>query len=144
MDLKLVKKFIALAKKEGVKSLSYEGEGEKISVELPYEGSEISVPVKKAITPSENKKEVKSIVDESLFEVTAPFVGTFYDSPSPEDKSFVSKGAKVSKGDTLCILEAMKIMNEIEAEISGEIIEICVENEEFVEYGQVIMRIKKS
>ena len=76
--------------------------------------------------------------------MTAPFVGTFYGSSSPGEPSFVSVGSKVSKGETVCILEAMKIMNEIEADESGEVIEICAENEEFVEYGQVLYRIKKS
>jgi acetyl-CoA carboxylase biotin carboxyl carrier protein len=69
-------------------------------------------------------------------------VGTFYSSPSPETSPYVKKGDRVRKGQVLCIVEAMKIMNEIESEFSGEIVEICVENENYVEYGQVLFRIK--
>jgi acetyl-CoA carboxylase biotin carboxyl carrier protein len=77
-----------------------------------------------------------------LIEVKSPMVGTFYRAPSPEAPSYVEIGSRVSKGQTLCILEAMKLMNELEAEVSGTIREICVENAEPVEYGQVLFRIE--
>jgi len=69
-------------------------------------------------------------------------VGTFYRSPAPEAPSYVEVGTRVSKGQTLCILEAMKLMNELEAEVSGTIREILAENSEPVEYGQVLFRIE--
>jgi acetyl-CoA carboxylase biotin carboxyl carrier protein len=75
-------------------------------------------------------------------DVKSPMVGTFYRSPSPEAPSYVEVGSHVNKGQTLCILEAMKLMNEMESEISGTIREICVENAEPVEYGQVLFRIE--
>jgi acetyl-CoA carboxylase biotin carboxyl carrier protein len=75
-------------------------------------------------------------------DVTSPMVGTFYRAPSPESPSFVETGATVSPGDTLCIIEAMKLMNELEAEVSGTIREILVENGEPVEYGQVLFRVE--
>lgn len=78
----------------------------------------------------------------NLVEVTSPMVGTFYRSPSPESPSYVEVGSRVAKGQTLCILEAMKLMNELEAEIPGIIREICVENAEPVEFGQVLFRIE--
>ncbi len=79
--------------------------------------------------------------DSSLAEVTSPMVGTFYRSPAPDAPSYVEAGDRVEKGQTLCILEAMKLMNELEAEVSGTIREICVENAEPVEFGQVLFRI---
>jgi acetyl-CoA carboxylase biotin carboxyl carrier protein len=74
-------------------------------------------------------------------EVTSPMVGTFYRAPAPDAPPYVEVGALVAKGQTLCILEAMKLMNELEAEVSGTIREICVENAEPVEFGQVLFRI---
>ncbi len=74
--------------------------------------------------------------------ITSPMVGTFYTSPSPDAKPFVTVGQTVNKGDKVCIIEAMKLMNEIEAEVSGKIIEICVQDGQPVEYGQVLMYIE--
>lgn len=74
--------------------------------------------------------------------VKSPMVGTFYESASPEEKPFVKVGDKVKKGDVLCIVEAMKLMNEIESEFDGEIVEICVKNEEILEYGKPLFKIK--
>ncbi|MBP3801705.1 MAG: acetyl-CoA carboxylase biotin carboxyl carrier protein [Clostridia bacterium] len=99
----------------------------------------ISVPVVQKETtnslvvtePTENFKVVKS-----------PMVGTFYASSAPDKDPFVKVGDKVKKGQVLCIVEAMKLMNEIESEFDGEIVEICVENEEVVEYGKPLFKIK--
>ncbi|WP_270940762.1 acetyl-CoA carboxylase biotin carboxyl carrier protein [Romboutsia lituseburensis] len=74
--------------------------------------------------------------------VSAPLMGTFYSSPNPDEGNFVKVGDIVKAGDTLCILEAMKLMNEINSNVSGEVIEILVENEELVEYGQPMFKIK--
>lgn len=74
--------------------------------------------------------------------VKSPMVGTFYESASPKEKPFVKVGDKVKKGDVLCIVEAMKLMNEIESEFDGEIVEICVKNEEILEYGKPLFKIK--
>ena len=76
-----------------------------------------------------------------LTDIVSPMVGTFYRSPAPDAPSYVDTGDKVSKGQTLCILEAMKLMNELEAEVAGTIREICVENGDAVEYGQVLFRV---
>lgn len=80
----------------------------------------------------------------NLVEITSPMVGTFYRSPAPDAPSYVDKGKKVSQGDTLCIIEAMKLMNELECEVSGTIVEILVENAQPVEYGQVLFRVDPS
>ncbi len=79
-----------------------------------------------------------------LTEVTAPIVGTFYAAASPDTPPFVKEGDKVQAGQVLCIIEAMKLMNEIEAEVSGTIAEILVRNEEAVEYGQALFTIDPS
>lgn len=76
------------------------------------------------------------------FEVTSPMVGTFYRSPAPDEPAFVNPGDQISSGQAVCIIEAMKLMNEIEAEVSGQVIEILLENGAPVEYGQILMRIK--
>ncbi len=77
-----------------------------------------------------------------LLEVTAPMVGTFYRAPAPEEPPFVDIGTRISVGQAVCILEAMKLMNELESEVNGEVIEILVENGTPVEFGQVLMRVK--
>jgi acetyl-CoA carboxylase biotin carboxyl carrier protein len=76
--------------------------------------------------------------------VKSPMVGTFYRSPAPDAPSYVDKGSRVSKGDTLCIIEAMKLMNELESEIDGTVVDVCVDNAVPVEYGQVLFRIDPS
>lgn len=78
----------------------------------------------------------------NLVEIRSPMVGTFYRAPSPEAPPYVEVGSRVTKGQTLCILEAMKLMNELESEVSGIVREILVENAEPVEYGQVLFRIE--
>jgi acetyl-CoA carboxylase biotin carboxyl carrier protein len=77
-----------------------------------------------------------------LVEITAPMVATFYRSPAPGEPVFVEPGTRISVGQTVCILEAMKLMNELEAEVSGEVVEILVENGTPVEFGQVLMRVR--
>ncbi len=79
-----------------------------------------------------------------LHEITSPMVGTFYRSPAPDEPPFVDTGDRIKPGQTVCIIEAMKLMNELEAEISGEIVEILVQNAEPVEFGQPLMRVRQS
>ncbi|MGF1491739.1 MAG: acetyl-CoA carboxylase biotin carboxyl carrier protein [Microcoleaceae cyanobacterium] len=85
-------------------------------------------------TPSSN--------DPKLIEVTSPMVGTFYRSPAPGEPTFVEVGDRIPVGQTVCIIEAMKLMNEIEAEVAGQVVEILIENGAPVEYGQALIRIK--
>lgn len=89
----------------------------------------------------EKKQEVSEILGTII---TSPMVGTFYESPSPDSESFVKLGDNVKQGETLCIIEAMKLMNEIESEVSGEIVEILVKDGEMVEYGTPLFKIKES
>ncbi len=81
---------------------------------------------------------------EGALDVTSPFVGTFYRSPTPDAPSFVEVGSVVRQGQTLCIIEAMKLMNEIEADCSGTIIEVFAQNGKSVEFGQKLFRIQKT
>lgn len=94
----------------------------------------------KPIAVQENKEMVK--VEENYKIVKSPMVGTFYEKPSPTAKKFVEVGDKVKKGDILCIIEAMKLMNEIESEYDGEIVEILVKDGEMVDYGKPLFKIK--
>lgn len=82
--------------------------------------------------------------DPSITYVTSPFVGTFYRAPSPEADNFTDVGASVKKGQTLCIIEAMKLMNEIESEATGTVVEILVDNGKSVEFGQKLFKLKKN
>ena len=77
-----------------------------------------------------------------LLEITAPMVGTFYRAPAPGEASFVEVGTRINIGQAVCILEAMKLMNELESEVGGEVVEILVDNGTPVEFGQVLMRVK--
>jgi acetyl-CoA carboxylase biotin carboxyl carrier protein len=79
---------------------------------------------------------------ENLHKITSPMVGTFYQSPSPEADIYVKVGSKVSKESIVCIVEAMKLFNEIEAEVNGEIVEILVKDGQLVEYGQPLFLVK--
>jgi len=79
-----------------------------------------------------------------LLDITSPMVGTFYRASAPGEDPFVEIGSSISVGQTICILEAMKLMNEIESEFNGEVVEVLVDNGTPVEFGQVLMRVKKS
>ncbi len=144
MDFKELEKFIAIAKEAGASELKYQNEDKKFGISFPVAGATpvtaqvMSAPVS---APAAATSSTPSANDGAV-EVTCPFVGTFYRSPSPEDAVYAKVGDRVTKGQVLCIVEAMKIMNEIESDISGEIVEICVENETYVEFGQVLFKVK--
>ncbi len=82
------------------------------------------------------------VSDDKAVEITSPMVGTFYRSPAPDEPPFVDAGDRVQIGQTVCIIEAMKLMNEIEAEVAGQVLEVLVENGQPVEYGQPLMRVQ--
>jgi len=84
----------------------------------------------------------EAVVEDLGKKIVSPMVGTFYHSPSPDKAAFVKVGDKVKKGQSVCIIEAMKLMNEIESEFDGEIVKILVENEQMVEYGQPLFVVK--
>ena len=100
----------------------------------------VDVPVQGESAPAAPPAAAGSRSD--LVDVTAPMVGTFYSAPAPGEAPFVEIGNRINAGQTICILEAMKLMNELEAEVSGEVVEILVDNGTPVEFGQVLMRVK--
>ena len=153
MDLRKIKKLMELLEESGISEIEVK-EGEE-SIKL----SRNTQAVQNIISPAETmqitntadstrdttvtdgqKDKSKELPDGDI--ITSPMVGTFYRSASPESKPFVEKGQKVSKGDTLCILEAMKMMNQVNAETGGTIIDILVDDAEPVEFGQPLFVIK--
>jgi len=84
----------------------------------------------------------EALVDEGLIEITSPIVGTFYAQPSPDSDLFVEVGSKVTENTVVCIIEAMKVMNEIKAEVAGTIAEVVASSGQAVEYGQVLFKVK--
>jgi acetyl-CoA carboxylase biotin carboxyl carrier protein len=105
------------------------------SVELPPSNSVVNPNISSELTVTSNAEKQKWL------EITSPMVGTFYRAPAPEEPPFVDVGDRIASGQTVCIIEAMKLMNELEAEISGKIVEILVQNGEPVEFGQTLMRV---
>ncbi len=97
-----------------------------------------------AAVPELKKEDISasSKEEETYNIVKSPMVGTFYSKPSPKAEAFVKVGDKVKKGDVICIVEAMKLMNEVESEFDGEVVEICCKDDEMVEYGQALIKIK--
>lgn len=101
-------------------------------------GAPISVPV---VQEEKEKSLVNVANSDNIKTIKSPMVGTFYASPSPDKEDFVKVGDIVKKGQVVCIIEAMKLMNEIESEFNGRIVEICVKNEDVVEYGTPLFKI---
>jgi len=152
MDIEDIKDLIKMLDQTSVNEVQVETAGIKVAIrkgitggqfsETPINTAAASAPApaaeKAAATEEEDKAEE---LPANLVEVTAPMVGTFYRAPSPDSPPYVEIGSTVKKGDTLCIIEAMKLMNEIEAECDGKIVDILVENAQPVEYGQVLFLI---
>jgi len=132
-----------------VAEFEHESEGVRIFVKrgTVIAPSQVTAPTSQAHVPPARGSQVQlaaPAVDENCIDVTSPFVGTFYRGPSPDTPSFVEVGAVVRAGQTLCIIEAMKLMNEIEAELAGTIVEIYAQNGKAVEFGQKLFRMKKA
>ena len=119
-------------------------DGIKISMAKTVQ-NDISVVTAERITPTvveiDSRKKEES-EDENLQIITSPMVGTFYSSDAPDKPAYVKVGDKIHKGQVVCIVEAMKLMNEIESEFDGEVVEVCAKNEEMVEYGAPLFKIK--
>ncbi len=146
MNLDTIKEIVKVAKEQGVAELEVEGKDFKVAVRFVSGTAQVMhhAPVvhqaPAAAAPVAAAPKVSA--DAGLHIIKSPFVGTFYGSPSPGKAVYVKIGDKVRAGQPLCVLEAMKIMNEIDADIAGEIVEICVENESLVEFGQPLFKIK--
>ena len=153
MDLSELKGIISLVQKSDLTELEIEFKDIKLRMTRPGAITpghdsvrEIVVqappPTPSGTTPPPSVSKGLDSADEDLAVFNSPMVGTFYRKPSPDDPSFVKVGDSVKKGDVLCIIEAMKVMNEIQSEITGEIVDILVEDGSSVEFGQTLFRIK--
>ncbi len=100
-----------------------------------------SIPSNSVTSQSSEVASPSNVEKQKWLEIIAPMVGTFYRAPAPEEPPFVDVGDRISTGQAVCIIEAMKLMNELEAEVSGQVVEILVQNGEPVEFGQVLMRV---
>ncbi|MBM5100799.1 acetyl-CoA carboxylase biotin carboxyl carrier protein [Vibrio parahaemolyticus] len=152
MDIRKIKKLIELVEESGIAELEI-SEGEE-SVRISRHGTAAPAPVHYAAAPVAAPSPVAAPVAEAPaaeapaaavpagHQVLSPMVGTFYRSPSPDAKSFVEVGQKVNAGDTLCIVEAMKMMNQIEADKSGVVTAILVEDGQPVEFDQPLVVIE--
>ena len=139
MNYEEIQKLIETMGNSKLDTLSIEfPDGVKINMKKREEGSSAVVNTKKEpeVTKTQEEK------DETIQCITSPMVGTFYTKASPKEKEFVKVGDVVKKGQVLCIIEAMKLMNEVESEYDGEIVEICSKNEEMVDFGKPLFKIK--
>ena len=109
----------------------------QVVTKQPTDREEMNIPVSEPVIA-----ETISEVETNLHKITSPMVGTFYHSPSPDMDPYVKVGSKVSNDSIVCIVEAMKLFNEIEAEVNGEIVEILVKNGQLVEFGQPLFLVK--
>ncbi len=144
VDFDLINKLIKVLEDADITALSVEEDGKKIEVRREKGVAQIvSSPAPVAQSGQQaNPGAGPSDEDEGLTPVTSPMVGTFYRSPSPESPPFVEVGDSIGKGKVVCIIEAMKLFNEIEDEVSGKIVKVLVENGQPVEYGQKLMLVK--
>jgi len=116
----------------------------QVAVSPPVVQTPVPPPTEQAPVVSPASEPSPPPLEQKLEEIKSPMVGTFYRAPAPDEPPFTEVGARIRVGDTVCIIEAMKLMNELEAEVSGEVVEILVENAQPVEFGQVLMRVKAS
>lgn len=147
VDIAKLRSLLELLTEQNIAEFEHEAEGTRVRVVrvaarpaaelLPSPAIAIGAPATSA-APGASEPPSDSI------DVTSPFVGTFYRSPSPEAPPFCEIGSVIRPGQTLCIIEAMKLMNEIEAEVSGTVVEIYAQNGKPVEFGQKLFRVKKA
>ncbi len=143
MELEDLKGLIELLKETDITELLVEKEGTKVRIKREKMFPSIEMPAPKAQVVRETA--VEGFGEEEtqrLITVTSPIVGTFYRSPSPDAQPFVDMGQKIRKGQVLCIIEAMKLMNEIESEVDGVVVKALVENGQPVEYGEPLFLIE--
>ena len=144
MDVKKLKEFMDFMKENNLVELEVEEEGKKIKLTRG--------DLQKMIPPEANgpglannqthPQPISKATREKLIEIKAPMVGTFYRAPAPDASPYVEAETKITSGDVVCVIEAMKLMNEIKSEVKGEIVDILAENGDPVEYGQTLFLVK--
>lgn len=148
MDLRKLKKLIDLVEESGISELELTEDGEKVRISRNFTSNapapqyNYAPPAQYAVAPATAAAEIAApaVADEG-HAVKSPMVGTFYRSPSPDAKAFVEVGDTVNVGDTLCIIEAMKLLNEIESDKAGVLKKILVDNGQAIEYGEPLFII---
>ncbi len=153
IDLKQLKELMRSLKQFDITELEVEKDGERIKLcrggEVVAQPLSIAPPSYAAASAPQAGQSIAPSAkpatedDASIHYITSPFVGTFYESPTPGSDAFVKVGSEVKAGQTLCIVEAMKLMNEIEADVAGTIVEVLGENGKPVEYGDKLFKVKK-
>ena len=145
LPLDHLKSLLETLEEGGVSEFEYEDEKVRVKVAFPRgQAAVVSSVVAGPVAPVSASAPAVAAADPNIVFVTSPFVGTFYKAPSPEAEPFVAVNGSVKKGQTLCIIEAMKLMNEIEAEFAGTVLEVLVDSGKSVEFGQKLFKIKKS
>jgi acetyl-CoA carboxylase biotin carboxyl carrier protein len=142
MELEDLKELIEFLKETDITELQLEKDGIKVKIKREKILSPLELPIQKSIGLQEKIVVETEEETQRLITVTSPIVGTFYRSPSPEAEPFVEVGSNVNKGQVLCIVEAMKLMNEIESEVDGVVVKVLVENGQPVEYGEPLFLIE--
>lgn len=155
LDHDQLRQLITLLGESDIQELKLEGDDFRLELRRNLPASQPQVVMQAAPAPSMQAAPLAApsaspsaappaaaAVRGDLLEITAPMVGTFYRASAPGEPVFVELGSRISVGQPICILEAMKLMNELEAEVSGEVVEILVENGTPVEFGQVLMRVR--
>ncbi len=153
MEISYIKKIIKLLENSSIDEIEIEEEGKKLRVarnkpsSIAYAAPPVNLPMpapQPMATPASPVAPAATMGEKAYHEVRSPIVGTFYRAPSPDADPYVSEGHTVRSGQVLCIVEAMKLMNEIESDTDGTIVKILVENGKPVEYNQPLFLIDKS
>lgn len=151
MDLNLIKRLVKIVDTSGITDLEIEENGIRVKIAKKIRQAQVvaepqvSAQTAQAEVKVEEKPEqVEETIPANLHEIRSPIVGTFYRAPAPDADNYAEIGDQVSPGTVLCIVEAMKLMNEIEADVSGKIIKTLVENGKPVEYNQPLFLIEIS
>jgi acetyl-CoA carboxylase biotin carboxyl carrier protein len=149
LNLDELKNLLATLEEGGVNEFEYEDESSRVRLSFAKGATLMAAPQMAQQAPAAGGAAAAAAAaaaseDAAAVFITSPFVGTFYRSPSPEADAFTDVGKAIKPGQTLCIVEAMKLMNEIESDVSGTILDVLVENGTSVEFGQKLFKVKKS
>ncbi len=151
LDLKELRRLLRLLEKRNISEFEIEDEKMRLRIVRGGVARAVSAPIVEVAPATVASAALPAVVahapavdDASIVFVTSPFVGTFYRSPSPDAPPVVEVGSAIREGQALCIVEAMKLMNEIEADCSGTIVEILAENGKPVEFGQKLVKVRKA
>ena len=142
MNIKQIKELAQIVRENGLSALEVSENESKIRIECeqkPAQAVETNASAQQAIRVA--NQEPDPVDFNRTREIKSPMVGVFYAAPAPDAKPFVEVGSRVKKGDVICIVEAMKLMNEITAEFDGEVVDVCVRSGDVVEYGQPLFKL---